>query len=58
MMVISDVLQNVQQGRIDSDGIHFDTWLQPVSSKPFERGEARLIDSTPGPRARTVPSTS
>ena len=33
------------------DDNHFDTWLQPVSSKPFERGEARLIDSTPGVRA-------
>ena len=33
------------------DDNHFDTWLQPVSSKPFGPEQARVIDSTPGVRA-------
>src|SRR5512133_2159108 len=33
------------------DDNHFDTWLQPVSSKPLGPDEARLIRSTPGVRS-------
>ena len=32
------------------DDNHFDTWVQPVSSKPFGPEQARVIDSTPGVR--------
>ena len=32
------------------DDNHFDTWVQPVSSKPFGPEQGRVIDSTPGVR--------